>query len=62
MTATIQHLTSAHHQLWDNFVRSHPEGCFMQSWAWADFKEREGYQTFRYGLFYDRVLVGGFII
>jgi peptidoglycan pentaglycine glycine transferase (the first glycine) len=62
MTPTIQHLTSTHHQLWDNFVRSHPEGCFMQSWAWADFKEREGYQTFRYGLFCDRVLVGGFII
>jgi hypothetical protein len=23
----------------------------MQGWAWADFKELEGYKTFRYGLF-----------
>jgi peptidoglycan pentaglycine glycine transferase (the first glycine) len=62
MTATIQPFSQIHRQLWDNFVRSHPEGCFMQSWAWADFKEREGYKTFRYGLFCDRELVGGFII
>jgi peptidoglycan pentaglycine glycine transferase (the first glycine) len=62
MTATIKLLSQTNRQLWDNFVRSHPEGCFMQSWAWADFKEREGYKTFRYGLFCDRELVGGFII
>ena len=33
----------------------------MQSWAWADFKELEGYQTFRYGLFENQILVGGCI-
>ncbi|MDP8965104.1 MAG: peptidoglycan bridge formation glycyltransferase FemA/FemB family protein [Cyanobacteriota bacterium] len=33
----------------------------MQSWAWADFKEREGYKTFRYGLFLNEKLVGGVI-
>ncbi|OLP17683.1 methicillin resistance protein [Leptolyngbya sp. 'hensonii'] len=36
---------------WDALVQAAPEGCFMQSWTWADFKELEGYQTFRYGLF-----------
>jgi len=33
----------------------------MQSWAWADFKELEGYQTFRYGLVGNEKLVGGCI-
>lgn len=37
----------------------------MQSWAWADFKELEDYQTFRYGIFAldqaDQHLVGGCI-
>jgi hypothetical protein len=28
----------------------------MQSWAWADFRELDGYQTFRYGLFDDWTL------
>jgi lipid II:glycine glycyltransferase (peptidoglycan interpeptide bridge formation enzyme) len=36
-------------------------GCFMQSCIWADFKELEGYQTFRYGIFSQKKLVGGCI-
>jgi lipid II:glycine glycyltransferase (peptidoglycan interpeptide bridge formation enzyme) len=46
---------------WDNLVKSRTDGCFMQSWAWADFKELEGYHTFRYGLFDKQKLVGGCI-
>lgn len=45
---------------WDDFVRSQ-QGCFMQSWAWADFKQLEGYRTFRYGVFAADRLVGGCI-
>lgn len=37
--------------LWDNLAKTAHFGCFMQGWAWADFKELEGYKTFRYGLF-----------
>lgn len=33
----------------------------MQSGKWADFKELEGYQTFRYGIFINEVLLGGCI-
>jgi peptidoglycan pentaglycine glycine transferase (the first glycine) len=36
---------------WDALVQASPGSCFMQAWAWADFKEKEGYHTFRYGLF-----------
>jgi peptidoglycan pentaglycine glycine transferase (the first glycine) len=46
---------------WDALVRANPGSCFMQAWAWADFKEKEGYHTFRYGLFQQDCLVGGCI-
>ncbi|HEY9650505.1 MAG TPA: peptidoglycan bridge formation glycyltransferase FemA/FemB family protein [Coleofasciculaceae cyanobacterium] len=58
---TIQRLKISESNRWNAFVQTRPEGCFMQSWAWADFKELEGYQTFRYGLFLQKELVGGCI-
>ncbi|MEW5856082.1 MAG: peptidoglycan bridge formation glycyltransferase FemA/FemB family protein [Cyanobacteriota bacterium] len=61
LSLTLRLLNSEEHRLWDLFVQSVPTGCFMQSWAWADFKELEGYKTFRYGLFYKQELVGGCI-
>ena len=57
----IRNLTLEEHQLWDSLVKARQDGCFMQSWAWADFKELEGYKTFRYGLFLNQTLVGGCI-
>ncbi|MEI6429067.1 MAG: peptidoglycan bridge formation glycyltransferase FemA/FemB family protein [Pseudanabaena sp. ELA607] len=38
-------------QTWDQLSQNHPHSCFMQSWAWANLRELEGYRTFRYGLF-----------
>ncbi len=58
---TIQELTERDRNCWDVLIQSSSAGCFMQSWAWADFKELEGYKTFRYGLFSDGKLVGGCI-
>jgi peptidoglycan pentaglycine glycine transferase (the first glycine) len=51
---------------WDRLTQG-SAGCFMQSWAWSEFKEREGYQVFRYGLMRSGVgeredLVGGCFI
>lgn len=57
----IRQLNIDEKYLWDSLVQSLPTNCFMQSWAWGDFKELEGYQTFRYGLFADNTLVGGCI-
>ncbi len=57
----IRLLNPVDKDVWDAFVKSNPNGCFMQSWAWADFKELEGYKTFRYGLFAENKLVGGCI-
>ncbi|UBF25202.1 aminoacyltransferase [Kovacikia minuta CCNUW1] len=61
----LRSLTSGDREQWDAFIQSAANGCFMQAWAWADFKELEGYQTFRYGLFVaeetNEKLVGGCI-
>jgi peptidoglycan pentaglycine glycine transferase (the first glycine) len=47
---------------WDQLTQSSHHGCFMQSWAWADFRELDGYLTFRYGLFDEfHQLIGGCI-
>jgi lipid II:glycine glycyltransferase (peptidoglycan interpeptide bridge formation enzyme) len=57
----IRKLLCSEYHAWNNLVKSHPNGCFMQTSVWADFKELEGYKTFRYGLFLDSKLVGGCI-
>ena len=46
---------------WDTLLQTPSSGCFMQSWAWSAFKELEGYQAFRYGVFAGQRLVGGCI-
>lgn len=46
---------------WNALTQTPKSGCFMQSSIWADFKELEGYQTFRYGVFDQERLVGGCI-
>jgi len=55
---TLRPLAATQQADWDPLVQR-TTGCFMQSWAWADFKELEGYQTCRYGLFEGDRLVGG---
>jgi len=57
---SIRLLNIDERDLWDNLAKTAPFGCFMQGWAWADFKELEGYKTFRYGLFEEK-LIGGCI-
>lgn len=58
---TVRQLSLSEKYLWDSVVKASPTGCFMQSWTWANFKELEGYKTFRYGLFWQETLVGGCI-
>jgi len=58
---TIRQLDAEAGQEWDLMLQANPNNCFMQAWVWADFKELEGYQTFRYGLWAGDELVGGCI-
>lgn len=44
---------------WDSVVAACPESGFMQSSAWARFKEAEGYLVHRLGLFDGETIVGG---
>ena len=48
---TIRKLNLAERYLWDSLVQPSAVGCFMQAWSWADYKEMEGYKTFRYSRF-----------
>jgi peptidoglycan pentaglycine glycine transferase (the first glycine) len=60
-TLQVRLLKECDHLDWDALVQASPGSSFMQAWAWADFKEKEGYCTFRYGLFEQDSLVGGCI-
>jgi peptidoglycan pentaglycine glycine transferase (the first glycine) len=51
MPSKLTVLESEDWALWDKFVLAHPHSCYMQSSAWADFMELEGYQSFRYVIF-----------
>lgn len=57
----IRYLSQEDSTAWNALTQIPILGCFMQSWSWADFKELEGYQTFRYGVFNQEELVGGCI-
>ena len=62
----VRKLENSDRLAWDQLTQtSHHDpdhSCFMQSWAWADFRELDGYQTFRYGLFDQfHQLIGGCI-
>lgn len=58
---TVRSLKEGDRELWDTLLQSSPAGCFMQSWAWSEFKQLEGYQVFRYGVFAENQLIGGSI-
>jgi len=47
---------------WDRLVGAHPNSGFMQSSAWMRFKQDEGYEARRVGLFDGEELVGGSVL
>jgi len=58
----VRKLENSDRLAWDHLTQESYQSCFMQSWAWADFRELDGYQTFRYGLFNEfHQLIGGCI-
>ncbi|MFO5527196.1 MAG: lipid II:glycine glycyltransferase FemX [Cuspidothrix sp.] len=58
---TIRELTKQDQENWQTLINNSQFSSFMQTWTWANFKEIEGYKTFRYGLFLNNHLVGGCI-
>jgi lipid II:glycine glycyltransferase (peptidoglycan interpeptide bridge formation enzyme) len=58
---TLRSLEISDRSEWELFLKAFPDSSFMQSWAWSVFKELEGYQSLRYGIFEQEILVGGTI-
>ena len=54
MKLHLELLSDRDRNAWDGMVKANQHSCFMQSWTWANFKELQGYQTWRYGLFCDQ--------
>ncbi|MBP7832322.1 MAG: peptidoglycan bridge formation glycyltransferase FemA/FemB family protein [Candidatus Levybacteria bacterium] len=43
---------------WENFILSHPEANFLQSWNWGEFHQALGHKIIRTGFFKDSKLQG----
>ncbi len=54
---TLRPLESGDRPRWDAWLQRQPNGHFMQSWAWSEFKALEGYHCFRYGIFAPSVVL-----
>ena len=59
MAITAKLVTDA--KLWEDFVLSHEEANFLQSWMWGDVNEKLGKHVFRMGYFEANKLVGTMI-
>ena len=55
----LKYLSESDKDLWDSLVERVPETGFMQSWAWSLFKEAEGQQVLRLGVFDGKTLCAG---
>jgi peptidoglycan pentaglycine glycine transferase (the first glycine) len=60
MVKTARALMPADRAAWEALAEK--VGSFMQSWAWADFKELEGHTVLRIGLWDGDVLTGGAMV
>jgi lipid II:glycine glycyltransferase (peptidoglycan interpeptide bridge formation enzyme) len=43
---------------WEEFIRSHPEANFLQSWSWGQFHRRLGKKIFYLGLYKENRIIG----
>lgn len=59
---SVSELTADEIARWDLLAESIPHSCFMQSAAWASFKEREGYRVVFAGVRKGEDLVGGSLL
>lgn len=56
MAITVEQITEQ--STWENFIQSHPEANFLQSWLWGEFNQRLDRKTYRQGFFENGKLVG----
>lgn len=53
---TVKQITDK--SLWENFLSTHPEANFLQSWQWGEFHLKLGKTINRSGFFEDEQLIG----
>src|SRR3989338_10966641 len=58
----FSYINEAKKDEWEALVKVAPGGGFMQSFSWAGFKRRIGWQTYKIGLLENDVLIGGAIV
>lgn len=56
MSYEVKTIESA--EIWDDFVTSHPEANFLQSWQWGEFHLSRGRKIVRRGVFSGDTLIG----
>ncbi len=56
MAITVEQITDQ--KVWEDFIQTHPEANFLQSWLWGEFNERLGRKVYRQGFFENGNLVG----
>ena len=47
---------------WTSFVKSHPQGHFMQSWEWAELKGTQGWEPYFFAVENAGRIVGGTLV
>ena len=55
-------LNESHQERWNQLVMTIPQSGFIQSWEWSQFKETQGQQILRLGIFKQNDLVGGTVV
>lgn len=56
MAIEVKNITNQ--AIWDNYIKSHPESNFLQSWQWGEFNERLGKKIHRVGFYDGKKLLG----
>jgi len=45
------HITAEYKKQWEELVQKHPAGGFHQSFSWAKFKQADGWDSYKIGIF-----------
>ena len=57
------HITAEYKKQWEELVQKHPAGGFHQSFSWAKFKQADGWDSYKIGIFDKKdKLIGGAVL
>lgn len=58
------HITKEYQHAWDALTKAHPASGWHQAFVWADFKQADGCDTYKIGVFEEKTkkLIGGAVV